>query len=71
MGHIGPHVVRDPSAFVHESAYVYGRVVIGARVSIWICAAIRAEMHEVRIGARSNIQDFVPCASPTCTFRCS
>ena len=59
MGHIGPHVKLDPSAYVHESAYVYGDVTIGPDVSVWINVAIRAEMHGVRIGARSNIQDQV------------
>ena len=48
-----------PSAFVHERALLYGNVVIGPQVSVWPHAVVRAEVHEVRIGARSNIQDFV------------
>lgn len=59
MGHVGAHTVVDQTAFIHESAYVYGDVVVGEYASIWINAVIRAEFHGVRIGARSNIQDNV------------
>tara|TARA_B100000519_G_C14026499_1_gene335909 strand:+ start:40 stop:597 length:558 start_codon:yes stop_codon:yes gene_type:complete len=59
MGNIGPSVRLDAPAFIHESAHLYGRTYVGQGASIWINAVIRAEMHEVRIGARSNIQDFV------------
>ena len=59
MGHIGPSVRLDAPAFIHDSAHLYGRTSVGPGASIWTNAVIRAEMHEVRIGARSNIQDFV------------
>ena len=71
MGHIGPHVKLDPSAYVHESAYVYGDVTIGPDVSVWINVAIRAEMHGVRIGARSSSSTIssMTCASASsCTI---
>ncbi|TFV88094.1 gamma carbonic anhydrase family protein [Oxalobacteraceae bacterium OM1] len=59
MGCIGPDVVlRDP-AYIHESAYLYGKVTVEEGASIWINAAARAEMHEIVIGAYTNIQDFV------------
>ncbi len=59
MGHIGPNVTLDNPAFIHESAYIYGKVYIGPDASVWINVAMRSEMYEIRIGARTNIQDFV------------
>jgi carbonic anhydrase/acetyltransferase-like protein (isoleucine patch superfamily) len=58
MGDIGPDVVLDKPAFVHETALIYGRVHVGPGASIWPYAVIRCELHEVRIGARTNVQDF-------------
>ncbi|MDC0115935.1 gamma carbonic anhydrase family protein [Octadecabacter sp.] len=59
MGHIDKTVDHEGAAFIHPSAHIYGHVTLGAGSSVWINAAVRAELHEVRIGARSNIQDFV------------
>lgn len=56
--HIGPDVVLDRPAFIHPTALIHGRTSIGPGVSIWPYAVIRAEVHEVRIGARTNVQDF-------------
>jgi len=47
----------DASAYVQQSAQVIGDVVIGARSSVWFNVVIRADVHHVRIGARTNIQD--------------
>ena len=47
------------SAFIHPSAQVFGRVLIDDEASVWPNAVIRSEIHEVRIGRGSNIQDFV------------
>lgn len=55
----GPLVEIDPAAFVHPSAQIYGKVRLEAGASVWPNAVIRAEMYEVVIGPRSNIQDFV------------
>lgn len=55
----GPLVEIDPAAFVHPSAQLYGKVRLAAGASVWPNAVIRAEMHEVVIGPRSNVQDFV------------
>lgn len=43
--------------FVDESAVVIGDVVLGDDVSIWPCAVIRGDMHRIRIGARTSVQD--------------
>lgn len=59
MGHIGPDVVLDSPAYIHDTAHIYGKVYIGPGASVWPNVVFRAEMHEVRIGARTNIQDFV------------
>jgi len=47
----------DDTAFIDDSAVVTGNVIIGADSSVWPCCSIRGDIHEIRIGARSNIQD--------------
>lgn len=47
----------DPSAYVQQSAQLIGDIVIGAQSSIWFNVVLRADVHHIRIGARSNIQD--------------
>ena len=49
--------VVDPSAVVFEGATVVGAVHLGARVSVWFGAIVRADVDDVFIGARSNVQD--------------
>jgi carbonic anhydrase/acetyltransferase-like protein (isoleucine patch superfamily) len=46
-----------PSAFVDASAQVIGDVHIGAESSIWMNVVVRGDVHSIRIGARTNIQD--------------
>lgn len=46
------------SCFVDETALVIGDVVLAEDVSVWPMAVIRADVNSVRIGARSNVQDF-------------
>jgi len=43
--------------FVDESAVVTGNVVIGEDSSVWPLVSIRGDIHSIRIGARTNIQD--------------
>jgi len=47
----------SPSAFIAESADVMGRVRIGDDSSIWFQSVLRGDVHDIRIGSRSNIQD--------------
>jgi len=47
----------DASAFIAPTADVMGRVKIGADSSIWYQAVLRGDVHDIEIGARSNIQD--------------
>ena len=44
-------------AFVDISAVVIGDVEIGADSSVWPLTVIRGDMHRIRIGARTSIQD--------------
>ena len=59
MGHVGKEVTLDDPALIHDTALLYGKVYIGPGASVWPNVVTRAEMYEIRIGARSNIQDFV------------
>ncbi len=44
-------------SWVDESAQVIGDVVLGADCSVWPCAVIRGDMHQIRIGDRVSVQD--------------
>jgi carbonic anhydrase/acetyltransferase-like protein (isoleucine patch superfamily) len=45
------------SCYVDDSAQIIGDVVLGEHASVWMNAVVRGDVHEVRIGAHSNIQD--------------
>ena len=45
------------SAYVDESAQVVGDVEIGEESSVWMSVVIRGDVHRIRIGRRSNVQD--------------
>ena len=45
------------SCFVDESAQLIGDVQIGEHASIWMNAVLRGDVHEIRVGAYSNVQD--------------
>jgi carbonic anhydrase/acetyltransferase-like protein (isoleucine patch superfamily) len=46
-----------PSAYVDPAAVVIGDVTIGDDASVWPGVVIRGDVHYIRIGARSNVQD--------------
>ncbi len=54
------------SAFIAPGCRIIGDVEVGPDVSIWYNCVIRADVHRVVIGARTNIQDgtVVHCDSP-------
>ncbi|GAB5517814.1 MAG: gamma carbonic anhydrase family protein [Rhodothermales bacterium] len=54
---IGKAPVYDRSVFIAENATVIGDVTLGAESSVWFSAVIRGDVHRIRIGARTNIQD--------------
>lgn len=47
----------DDRVFVDDSAIVIGDVHIGVDSSVWPTAVIRGDIHRIRIGSRSSIQD--------------
>ncbi|MTI13058.1 gamma carbonic anhydrase family protein [Sansalvadorimonas verongulae] len=49
--------VLGERVFIDETAVVLGDVKIGTDSSIWPCAVIRGDMHEIRIGERTSVQD--------------
>ncbi len=46
-----------PEAFVHPEAVIIGSVTIGAESSVWPGAVLRGDEGEIRIGARTSVQD--------------
>lgn len=45
------------SAFVAENAVIIGDVAIGADSSVWYNCVVRGDVNDIKIGARTNIQD--------------
>ena len=45
------------AAWVAPSAWVIGDAVIGPETGIWFGCTVRGDVNEIRIGARTNIQD--------------
>jgi carbonic anhydrase/acetyltransferase-like protein (isoleucine patch superfamily) len=43
--------------YVDDSAQIIGDVQLGANSSVWMNAVVRGDVHEIRIGANSNVQD--------------
>lgn len=43
--------------FVDPAATVIGDVALGADTSVWPGAVIRGDMHRIRVGARTSVQD--------------
>lgn len=53
----GKTPVIHPSAFIAPGAIIIGDVEIGPESSIWYNCVLRGDVNEIRIGARSNLQD--------------
>jgi carbonic anhydrase/acetyltransferase-like protein (isoleucine patch superfamily) len=45
------------SAYIDPAAVIIGDVTIGEHASIWPGAVVRGDVHFIRIGARTNVQD--------------
>ncbi len=45
------------SAYVDESAQLIGDVVLGENASVWMNTVLRGDVHYIRVGENSNIQD--------------
>ena len=51
----GPQIAA--SAYIDPAATMIGDVTIGEHSSVWPGVVIRGDVHWIRIGARTNIQD--------------
>lgn len=49
------------TVFVADGAVILGDVHIGAHSSVWFNCVLRGDVHEIRIGERTNIQDLTMC----------
>jgi carbonic anhydrase/acetyltransferase-like protein (isoleucine patch superfamily) len=62
---IRPYKEKRPqiaaSAYIDPAAVIIGDVVIGEDSSVWPCSVVRGDVHYIRIGARTNIQDGSIC----------
>src|SRR6184192_4449970 len=45
------------SCYVDESAQIIGDVELGENSSVWMNAVLRGDVHSIRVGSHSNIQD--------------
>ena len=45
------------TCYVDESAQLIGDVTLGEHASVWMNAVLRGDVHSIRVGANSNIQD--------------
>jgi len=53
----GKRPIYPASAYIDASAVLIGDVVLGEDVSVWPQAVVRGDVHSIRIGAGSNVQD--------------
>jgi carbonic anhydrase/acetyltransferase-like protein (isoleucine patch superfamily) len=45
------------TCYVDDSAEIIGDVILGAHASVWMNAVLRGDVHAIRVGHYSNIQD--------------
>ena len=45
------------TCYVDISAQIIGDVVLGEHASVWMNAVVRGDVHYIRVGAHSNVQD--------------
>lgn len=45
------------SCYVDPSAQLLGDVTLGENASVWMNAVLRGDVHSIRVGANSNVQD--------------
>src|SRR6202046_4012441 len=53
----GMNPTIPPSCYVDDSAQIIGDVILGEHASVWMNAVVRGDVHSIRIGAHSNVQD--------------
>jgi len=55
FNNVSPRI--HPTCYVDDSAQLIGDVELGENASVWMNAVLRGDVHEIRIGAHTNIQD--------------
>ncbi len=55
LGDMEPSI--DSTAFVHPDAVIIGSVTVGAHSSVWPGAVLRGDGGDIRVGARTSVQD--------------
>src|ERR1700723_2501347 len=55
--YLGYSPVIPGSCYVDVSAQIIGQVELGERSSVWMNAVLRGDVHSIRVGANSNVQD--------------
>ncbi|GAB2547664.1 gamma carbonic anhydrase family protein [Rufibacter soli] len=53
----GIHPVVGNDCFIAPNATIVGDVVLGDQCTVWFNAVIRGDVHRIRIGNKTNIQD--------------
>src|SRR5712691_9398515 len=53
----GLRPVIPATCYVDDSAQIIGDVVLGEHASVWMNAVLRGDVHSIRLGAHSNVQD--------------
>ncbi len=53
----GHRPVIPATCYVDLSAQIVGEVELGEHASVWMNAVLRGDVHSIRVGANSNIQD--------------
>lgn len=51
------HPILPESCWIADNATIVGDVVLGENCSVWFNAVIRGDVHFIKIGDRTNIQD--------------
>jgi carbonic anhydrase/acetyltransferase-like protein (isoleucine patch superfamily) len=55
--YLGHSPVIPGSCYVDFSAQIVGQVTLGEHSSVWMNAVLRGDVHFIRLGANSNVQD--------------
>ena len=56
---ISPKIANN--VFIAPNATIIGDVEIGEDASVWFSSVVRGDVHSIRIGAKTNIQDLCMC----------
>jgi carbonic anhydrase/acetyltransferase-like protein (isoleucine patch superfamily) len=57
LPYLGKRPQIDVTAFIADNAVLTGDIEVGTDSNIWFGCVLRGDVHQIRIGARTNIQD--------------